>query len=145
MSEHNKESGPAGSRSTSMSSSDSDSRVSRTRYRLRSFAGSLRMRLRSLSNPGMAQVDRVFSRRHMNDRSVYHSDASNDDASTLKGEGRPDRIQEVRNGVANERDLDSEKGDAQQPELEKPRDCKVESVAPWSEIGMLAVLFFQVR
>ncbi|KAJ6142454.1 hypothetical protein N7471_001907 [Penicillium samsonianum] len=52
------------------------------------------MRLRSLSNPGMAQVDGVFPRRHMNDRSVYHSDASNDDASTLKGEGRPDTIQE---------------------------------------------------
>ncbi|OGE55893.1 hypothetical protein PENARI_c003G08600 [Penicillium arizonense] len=124
MSQDNKESGPARSRSTSISSSDSDSRVSRTRSPSRSLAGSLRTRLRSLSNPGLAQVDRVYSGRHMNDQSVYHSDGSNDDESTLEAEERSDTIQEVRNGVVNERDLDLEKGDAQQPELEKSRTEK---------------------
>jgi hypothetical protein len=60
----------------------------------------------------------------MNDQSVYHSDGSNDDESTLEAEERSDTIQEVRNGVVNERDLDLEKGDAQQPELEKSRTEK---------------------
>ncbi|KAJ5771190.1 uncharacterized protein N7511_003241 [Penicillium nucicola] len=124
MSEDNKDSGPARSRSTSLSSSDLDSLASRTRSRSRSLAGSFKTRLRSLSNPGMAQVDRVYSGRHMNDQSVYHSDDGSNDDESPQGEGRPDTIQEVRNGVVNERDLDLEKGDAQHPELEKSRTAK---------------------
>jgi hypothetical protein len=115
MSEH-KESSPARSRSTSStSSSESESHVSRTQSQSQSLTGSLRTRLRSLSNPGMDQGDRVYSGRHLNDQSVYHSDGEHED------EGTPDTIQEVRNGVVNERDLDLEKADPAQPELEKSR------------------------
>jgi hypothetical protein len=124
MSEDNKESGPARSRSTSISSTDSESHASRARSRSSSLAGTLKSRLRSSSNPGMTQVDRVYSGRHMNDQSVYHSDDGSNDDESLEDEGRPDTIQEVRNGVVNERDLDLEKGDAQPPSLEKSRTAR---------------------
>ncbi|KAJ5550609.1 hypothetical protein N7535_001447 [Penicillium sp. DV-2018c] len=106
-----KESSPARSRSTSTSTSSSDSES----HRSRSLAGSLRTRLRSLSNPGMDQVDRVYSGRHLNDQSVYHSDGEHED------DGTSDTVQEVRNGVVNERDVDLEKSDPSRPELERTK------------------------
>lgn len=69
----------------------------------------------------MNQVDRIHSGRHINDQSVYHSDESNDEIS-FKGLDKPDTIQEVRNGIVNERDLDLEK--AQHPELMELRMSK---------------------
>jgi hypothetical protein len=126
MSEHNKESGPARSRSTSISSTDSESRTSRSRMESRpqSLTGSLKARLRSLSNPGMDQVDRIHSGRHFNDQSVYHSDGSNDDDPSYENTQHSDTIQEVRNGIVNERDVDLEKANSQNPELEKSRTAK---------------------
>lgn len=68
----------------------------------------------------MTQVDRIYSGRHINDQSVYHSDENNDDeGSSIRN---TETIQEVRNGVVNERDLDLEK--SQNPELEKTRTAK---------------------
>jgi hypothetical protein len=70
-------------------------------------------------------VDRVYSGRHLNDQSVYHSDdASNYDEPSVENEHEPDAIQEVRNGIVNERDLDLEKADTAEPELEKSRTTK---------------------
>ncbi|CAG8150910.1 unnamed protein product [Penicillium olsonii] len=123
MSESAKENGLARSRSTFISSSDSESRGSRSRAnsRSRSLTGSLKSRLRSLSNPGMSKVDRIHSGRHINDQSVYHSDEGNDDDVSFEGRDT-DTIQEVRNGIVNERDIDLEK--SQNPELEKIRTAK---------------------
>ncbi|KAJ5351251.1 hypothetical protein N7452_000225 [Penicillium brevicompactum] len=70
----------------------------------------------------MNQVDRVHSGRHINDQSIYHSDESNDEEESIEGGDTSDTIQEVRNGIANERDLDLEK--SRQPELEKTRTAK---------------------
>lgn len=124
MSAH-KESGSTRSRSTSISSTDSEFQALRTQSRSQSLAGSLRTRLRSLSNPGMTQVDRVYSGRHLNDQSVYHSDdGSNYGEASIENEQKPDTIQEIRNGIVNERDLDLEKAVAAQPELEKSRTAK---------------------
>lgn len=124
MSDH-KESGSTKSQSASISSTDSEFQASRTQSRSQSLAGSLRTRLRSLSNPGMAEVDRVYSGRHLNDQSVYHSDdGSNYGEPFVENKQKPDTIQEVRNGIVNERDLDLEKADATQPELEKSRTAK---------------------
>lgn len=73
----------------------------------------------------MTQVDRVYSGRHLNDQSVYHSDdGSNYGDSSPENEENPDTILEVRNGVVNERDLDLEKAGSAQPELEKTRTAK---------------------
>ncbi|KAK4871168.1 hypothetical protein LT330_000405 [Penicillium expansum] len=73
----------------------------------------------------MTQVDRVYSGRHLNDQSVYHSDdGSYHGESSIENEQKPDTIQEVRNGIVNERDLDLEKAVAAQPELEKSRTAK---------------------
>lgn len=52
---------------------------------------------------------------------MYHSDESNDEVS-FKDLDQPDTIQEVRNGIVNERDLDLEK--AQNPELVELRMSK---------------------
>lgn len=120
-----KESGLTRSRSTSISSTDSEFQASRTRSRSQSLAGSLRTRLRSLSNSGMTQVDRIYSGKHLNDQSVYHSDdGSNCGESGIENDQKPDTVQEVRNGITNERDLDLEKADAAQPDLEKSRTAK---------------------
>ncbi|KAJ5236917.1 hypothetical protein N7489_007008 [Penicillium chrysogenum] len=124
MSDH-KESGSTRSQSASISSTDSEFQTSRTQSRPQSLAGSLRTRLRSLSNSGTTQVDRVYSGRHFNDQSVYHSDdASNYGEPSVENEHEPDAIQEVRNGIVNERDLDLEKADTAEPELEKSRTTK---------------------
>lgn len=73
----------------------------------------------------MARVDRIYSGRHLNDQSVYHSDdGSNFGESSIENEQKPDTIQEVRNGIVNERDLDLEKADAAQHDLEKSRTAK---------------------
>lgn len=75
----------------------------------------------------MTQVDRVYSGRHLNDQSVYHSDefdGSDDDEPSVGNEHMPDIIQEVRNGIVNERDLDLERADTAQPELEKSRTSR---------------------
>lgn len=125
MSEFKKDqSDPPRSRSTSPSSMDSESAAPRSRAESRpqSLTGSLRSRLRSLSSHGMNQVDRVHSGRHINDQSIYHSDESNDEEESIEGGDTSDTIQEVRNGIANERDLDLEK--SRQPELEKTRTAK---------------------
>ncbi|KAJ5130084.1 uncharacterized protein N7515_006123 [Penicillium bovifimosum] len=108
MSEH-KETGLSGSQSMSTSSSDSES------DRSQSLAGT-GTRLRSSSNPGLHQLDRVYSGRHMNDQSVYHSDGEHKDAATP--------VQEVRDGTVNERDLDLENAGPSRPELEKTRTGK---------------------
>ena len=127
MSDH-KESGSTRPQSASISSTDSEFQASRTQSRPQSLAGSLRTRLRSLSNSGMTQVDRVHSGRHLNDQSVYHSDDGLDGSdyyeASVENEHMPDIIQEVRNGILNERDLDLERADAAQPELEKSRTAR---------------------
>ena len=69
----------------------------------------------------MSKVDRIHSGRHINDQSVYHSDEGNDDDVSFEGRDT-DTIQEVRNGIVNERDIDLEK--SQNPELEKIRTAK---------------------
>lgn len=70
-------------------------------------------------------MDRVYSGRHLNDQSVYHSDdESNFDEPSVENEQEPDDIQEVRNGIVNERNLDLEKADIEEPELEKSRTTK---------------------
>ena len=124
MSDH-KESGSIRSQPTSISSTDSEFQASRTQSRPRSLAGSLRTKLRSLSNSGTTQVDQVFSGQHLNDQSVYHSDnGSNYDEPSVENEQEPDVIQEVRNGIVNERDLDLEKARTAEPELEKSKTTK---------------------
>jgi len=72
----------------------------------------------------MDQVDRIHSGQHFNDQSVYHSDEYNDDDSSFENTGKPDTIQEVRDGIVNERDVDLERGQSQHPELEKSRTAK---------------------
>lgn len=123
MSAHSNKAVSARSRSSSISTSSSESHASRlgAEPQPQIAAGSLKTRLRSLSNPGMEQVDRIHSGRHINDQSVYHSDESNDEVS-FKDLDQPDTIQEVRNGIVNERDLDLEK--AQNPELVELRMSK---------------------
>lgn len=69
----------------------------------------------------MPNLDRVYSGKHINDQSVYHSDDNNSDDLSLKDDEKPDTIQEARGGIVSERNLDLEKGDAQQPELETSR------------------------
>lgn len=70
-------------------------------------------------------MDRIYSGKHLNDQSVYHSDdGPNCGESGIENDQKPDTVQEVRNGIANERDLDLEKADAAQPDLEKSRTAK---------------------
>lgn len=115
--------GSVRSRSTSLSSSSSESRASRPQYRSQSRTGS-RSRSRSIrSTPHGEKI--LYSGRHLDDQSVYHSDGhthcdsdlSDSDLSSLNG-----AVLEVRGGIVNERDVDLEAG-AQQPtaELEKSR------------------------
>lgn len=125
MSAHSKKAVSARSRSLSRSRSTSSSESHESRLNAEPqpqvAAGSLMTRLRSLSNPGTDQVDQVHSGRHIDDQSVYHSDRSSDEISS-KGADKPDTIQEVRNGILNERDLDLEK--SQHPELTELRKSK---------------------
>lgn len=109
-------------RSSSLSSSSSESRVSRTAYRSQS-CGTAKTRSRSRSVRSTPHGDRVlYSGRHLDDQSVYHSDddAKGDDDvdSDLSGDGP---VLEVRGGIVNERDVDLEANQQPTSELEKSK------------------------
>lgn len=116
----NLESHPAGStrsRSTSLSSSDTESRVSR----------SIRTRSRSRSIRSTRQIDRIYSGRHIDDQSVYHSGEDDYDGAQ-DSDAHAERVEsglEVRGGIVNERDYDLERN-AQPADLEKSRTARSE-------------------
>ncbi|KKK14522.1 MFS multidrug transporter, partial [Aspergillus ochraceoroseus] len=74
----------------------------------------------TLSDPRSAQIHQIYSGRHLDDHSVYHSDCADDndadgladdvDRSSLKNsvEKEVEPVLEVRGGIVNERDLDLE-------------------------------------
>lgn len=115
----NLESHPAGStwsRSTSLSSSDTESRVSR----------SVRTRSRSRSVRSTRQIDRIYSGRHIDDQSVYHS-GEDDYDGVQDPDAHAERVEsglEVRGGIVNERDYDLERN--AQPDLEKTQTARSE-------------------
>lgn len=87
-------------------------------------SGSFTSRLRSLSNPNQPHLDRVHSAKHLDDQSVYHSDnATASDEDSLDVE-RTETIKEVRGGIANERDVDLEKGRQGSAGLEKSKSTR---------------------
>lgn len=122
------------SRSTSVNSTDDSQHLSPTSSRESERSRSLRVlsitRTRSEPRPRRGNLDRVYSGRHLDDQSVYHSD---DDvpkahAASLPREDDDEKqgsaVLEVRGGILNERDTDLEEGTRDQSALEKSRTAK---------------------
>ncbi|EAW08799.1 putative MFS multidrug transporter [Aspergillus clavatus NRRL 1] len=122
------------SRSTSLNSTHTGSHLSRTEspetQRSRSFRLASITRTRSKSRPRSPNLDRVYSGRHLDDHSIYHSD---DDARVDEERDSPlhsddekqvSPVLEVRGGILTERDTDLEAGTQNDAGLEKSRSAK---------------------
>lgn len=68
-------------------------------------------------------MDRVYSAPHLDNQSVYHSDAE-DDIPATEDEKGIDPALEVRDGVVNEQDTDLEKGKASRTPLERSQTAR---------------------
>lgn len=114
------------STSSSSASSDSVNEISRSESRPQGFAESIKSRLRSTSNPNAQapHLDRVHSAKHLDDQSVYHSDHTTTSDEESLGAEKVETIQEVRNGIVNERDVDLEKGPQESPEIQKSKSAR---------------------
>lgn len=114
------------SESTSDTSSETDDPASRTPSLSRGVAESIKSG-RSKSDIDDAVLDRVHSARYPDDNTVYHSHEDDGpdltDDSSLEA-AKVDTIQEVRGGIANERDVDLERGQQPASELEKTRTLR---------------------
>jgi hypothetical protein len=112
--------------SSSSASSDSVNEISRSESRPQGFAESIKSRLRSNSNPNahVPHLDRVHSAKHLDDQSVYHSDHTTTSDEESLGAEKVETIQEVRNGIVNERDVDLEKGPQESPEIQKLKSVR---------------------
>lgn len=115
------------SRSPSLTDSNSEDQVSRTESQPQAFTESIKSRIRSASGTAAPRLDRVYSAKHLDDQSVYHSDdAINSEVepseNTLAETAGP--IEEVRGGIINERDVDLEKGDQPEAGLEKSKSAR---------------------
>ncbi|KAJ5118393.1 hypothetical protein N7526_010030 [Penicillium atrosanguineum] len=89
-------------------------------------AGSMASRQRSSSVTATApHLDRVHSAKHLDDNSTYHSDHNIDsDEGGDSGESyteKTETVQEIRNGIVNERDVDLERN---QMELKKSKSAR---------------------
>ncbi|KAL2830310.1 major facilitator superfamily domain-containing protein [Aspergillus cavernicola] len=76
------------------------------------------------SRPRSIEIARIYSGRHLDDHSVYHSDQDNalaDSGSTSQHHHEKDTALEARDGIVNERGLDLEANRQEPAELEKPR------------------------
>lgn len=127
MSKEDLDSQPGRSRSPSLTDSTSEEQVSRTESRPQGFTESIKSRLRSASNTTVPPLDRVYSAKHLDDQSVYHSnhainsDIEQSDSASSETAGP---IEEVRGGIVNERDVDLEKGKQPEAELEKSKSAR---------------------
>jgi hypothetical protein len=122
------------SRSTSLNSTSDSQYLSRTSSTDSQRSRSLRLqsitRTRSESRPRRANIDRVYSGRHLDDQSVYHSDDDAPKAHAVDSpaedgdekQGTP--VLEVRGGILNERDTDLEASARDQSALEKSGTAK---------------------
>lgn len=121
MADQNVRPGSHISNSGATASSDSLNELSQTESRPQGLTEPFTARLRSASNPHSPHLDRVHSAKHLDDQSVYHSDqAMTSDEDSLDVE-KTETIQEVRNGIVNERDVDLEKGREETPGLQKAK------------------------
>lgn len=114
--DHGSDAGRSSSPSTSDSNSEHHQEV----------AGSMASRQRSSSAVTAAPyLDRVHSAKHFDDTAVYHSDQNTDsdegDDSEDSCMEMTETVQEVRNGVVNERDIDIERN---QMELKKSKSAR---------------------
>ncbi|KAH8431505.1 MFS transporter [Aspergillus melleus] len=119
--------GSTRSRSTSLSSSDLESRISRSEFRRSQQLGSVKTRSRSRSVRSNRRIDRIYSGRHIDDQSVYHSDddaADYEDSGDLDDAKRVDSALEVREGIVTERDYDLERNAQASAGLEKSRTAR---------------------
>lgn len=128
MSKGDRASHSSRSRSTSVTDSDIENQVTRTDSQRRGLTESIKSRRRSASNSTAPRLDRVYSAKHLDDQSVYHSDnainsddVAQSDVSSLEN---AETAREVRGGIVNERDLDVEQGQQPQAELEKSRTAQ---------------------
>lgn len=128
MSKEDRASHSSRSRSTSATDSDIENPVTKTDSRPQGLTESIKSRLRLASNSTAPRCDRVYSAKHLNDQSVYHSDnainsddVAQSDVSSLEN---AETVQEARGGTVNERDLDLEQGQQPQAELEKSRTAR---------------------
>ena len=111
--------------------------------------GSNRSRPNTPSNPDRPQISRVFTGQHLDDHSTYHGrdsrivnndDSIGDEESDLServsreeneelGEKLPSETVEVRNGVANVRDLEAPLEKKQSSKSAKAKDPNLVSIA----------------
>ncbi|OQD73704.1 hypothetical protein PENDEC_c014G02379 [Penicillium decumbens] len=120
---HERDHGSDASRSHSLSISDSNSD-----NHTQGIAGSAKSRLKSLSSTTETapHLDHIHSARHLDDQSVYISDnnviSDDDEVSDESYLEKTETVQEVRDGVVNERDVDLERN--QQEELKKSKSAR---------------------
>lgn len=114
------------SRSPSLTDSNSGDQISRTESRPQGFAESIKSRLRSASNTTAPRLDRVYSAKHLDDQSVYHSNhaINSDEPSDNASSETAGPVEEVRGGIINKRDVDLEKGNQPEAELEKSKSAR---------------------
>lgn len=129
-----KETGQTRSRSTSVNSTNDSQHLSPIDSTESERSRSLRLlsitRTRSESRPRRGNLDRVYSGRHLDDQSVYHSDDDAPEANAVDSSAKDDDekqgtpVLEVRAGILNERDTDLEAAARDQSTLEKSRTAK---------------------
>lgn len=119
------QSGRSRSPSPSLTDSNSGEQVSRTESRPQGFTKSIKSRLRSASNT-TAPLDRVYSAKHLDDQSVYHSNhaLNSVEPSDNSSSETAAPVEEVRDGIVNERDVDLEKGNQPEAGLEKAKSAR---------------------
>jgi hypothetical protein len=128
------EAGHTRSRSTSVNSTSDSQHLSQTDSSESERSRSLRLqsitRTRSESRPRRANLDRVYSGRHLDDQSVYHSDDNVPEANAVDSSAEDDDekqgtpVLEVRGGIPNERDTDLEAATRDESALEKSRTAR---------------------